>query len=152
MTPSTAPLARPVRSRRNWGAEHHPVGRAVVLDHLALLEGGGVVLPVDLRELRPAQSGAAVVGVRLLAVDASLQAEAVGGYAQVCRWALGDVGGQVVVEVQGDLAATGLYGDFEVVPQGHGSGGHGVVSSRARILPTPGTFFSFRALAVPLTW
>ncbi len=29
----------------------------------------------------------------------------------------------MVVEVQGDLAATGLYGDFEVVPQGHGSGG-----------------------------
>ena len=82
---------------------------------------------------------------------AHLQAEAVGGYVQVGRWALGGVGGQVVVEVQGNLAAAGLYGDLGVVPRGHGGGGPGVVGSRARILRTPGTFFGFRGLAVPLT-
>ena len=57
----------------------------------------------------------------------------------------------MVVEVQGDLAAAGLYGDLEVVPRGHGGGGPGVVSSRVRILPTPGALFGFRGLAVPLT-
>jgi hypothetical protein len=56
----------------------------------------------------------------------------------------------MVVEAQDHLAATGLQGHFEVVSRGHGGGGHCAVSSRARILPTPGTFLRFHASAVPL--
>ena len=100
------------------GADHDPVDASLVLDDLPLLESGGVVLLVDLGEPGPAQPGAGVVGVLLLAVDAGLQAEAVGGDAEVGGRALGDVGGQVVVEVERDLASAGLRRHDEVVPAG----------------------------------
>ncbi|BCK73676.1 hypothetical protein Srufu_076290 [Streptomyces libani subsp. rufus] len=51
------------------------------------------------------QSDLGVLGVFELAVDAAVEAEAVGGKAQVGAWVLGDVGREVVVEVEGDLSA-----------------------------------------------
>ncbi|QEV50524.1 hypothetical protein CP981_01505 [Streptomyces platensis] len=51
------------------------------------------------------QSDLGVLGVFELAVDAGFEAEAVGGKAQVGTWVLGDVGREVVVEVEGDLSA-----------------------------------------------
>lgn len=53
---------------------------------------------------------AGVLGVLELAVDAGLQAEAVGGDAEVRAGALGEIGGEAVVEVEGDGAAAGLRG------------------------------------------
>jgi hypothetical protein len=134
------------------GTEHDPVDGSVILDDLALLERGGVVLLVDLHELGPAQSLPSVVGVLLLTVDAGLETEAVGGDAQVRRGPLGDVGGEVVVEAEGHLPPAGLYGHLEVVPHEQLGGGHCSVSSPDRFLSTPGTFLSFGGLAVLLTW
>jgi len=116
-------------------AEHDPVDRAVRADNLALLEGGGVVLLVDLGEVGPSQPSPSVVRVLELAVDAGLQAEPVVGDAQVRPRALGDVGGEVVVEVEGDLAPASLRRDFEVLPEGESGGGHGGVGSCGRVGP-----------------
>jgi hypothetical protein len=71
------------------GADDHPVDGSIGADDLALLEGRGVVLPVDAREGTPSQVTAGVLGVLVPAVHARFQAEAVGGNAQVRAWALG---------------------------------------------------------------
>ncbi|WP_374206751.1 hypothetical protein [Streptomyces noursei] len=65
------------------GPQDDPVDGAVGLGDLALLERGGVVLPADLGERAPAEAGSAVFGILELAVHAGLQAEAVGGDAEV---------------------------------------------------------------------
>jgi len=100
------------------GAQDDPVDGAVRLDDLALLEGRGVVLPVDLDEAAPVQSDPGVFGVFELAVHAGFDTEAVGGDAQVGTWALGGVGRQVVVEVEGGLSAAGMGGGLDVLPDG----------------------------------
>ncbi|WP_435858274.1 hypothetical protein, partial [Streptomyces lydicus] len=64
------------------GAQDDPVDGAVGLADLALLEGRGAVLPVDLGEGAPAQAGAGVFGVFELAVDAGFEAEPVRGDAK----------------------------------------------------------------------
>ncbi len=75
-------------------------------------------ISVDLGELGPAQPDAGVVGVLLLAVDAGLQTETIGGDAEVGGRTPGDVGGEVVVEVERDLASAGLRRHDEVIPDG----------------------------------
>lgn len=120
------------------GTQDHPVDGAVGLDDLPLFEGRGVVLPVDLRKRAPAQAAPGVLGVFELAVDAGFEAEAVGGDAQIGSRPFGGVGGQVVVEVEGDLAPTGVRGDVEVLPDSHGCR-HGV-GSWCSSAPIPGTF------------
>ncbi|MFF4694943.1 hypothetical protein [Streptomyces chattanoogensis] len=122
-----------------FGAQDDPVDGAVRLDALALFEGRGVVLPVDLGEWSPAQAGAGVLCVFELVVDAGFEAEAVGGDALVGAGALGGVGRQVVVEVEGDLAAAGMGGDLEILPDGGGCCWHGV-GSWCPVAPDTGHF------------
>ncbi|MFF7408849.1 hypothetical protein [Streptomyces lydicus] len=74
-----------------------------------------------------------------LAVDAGFEAEPVRGDAQVGAGAFGDVGRRVVMEVEVDLAAAGMGGDFEVLPDSGCCCGHGV-GSWCSSAPIPGTF------------
>nr|WP_237323445.1 hypothetical protein [Streptomyces sp. MOE7] len=122
-----------------FGAQDDPVDGAVGLADLALFEGRGVVFPVDLGEGAPVQAGAGVFGVFELAVHAGFEAEAVGGDAEVGAGAFGGVGRQVVMEVEGDLAAAGMGGDLEVLSDSGCCCGRGV-GSWCSVAPDTGHF------------